>query len=83
MQQLLRNRVAVVVGQEVDPLVVEAEVTHQPLDDAGLLEDGVAVGPLRGKAGEGPQREPDPRRKPRGKPLLPSPPLPGYSRACR
>lgn len=81
MQQLLRNRVAVVVGQEVDPLVVEAEVTHQPLNDAGLLEDGVAVGPLRGKAGEGPQREPDPRRSPVANPS--SPPLPRYSRACR
>lgn len=43
------------MGQEINPLVVEAEVTHQSLDDTGLLEDGVVVGPLRSKAGEEPQ----------------------------
>ena len=46
MEQLLCNRIPIIVGQEVYPLVVEAEVTHQPLNDAGLLKDGVVVGPL-------------------------------------
>lgn len=55
MEQLLRDRVPVIVGQEVNPLPAEAKVTHQPLHDAGLLEDGVAMGPLQSKPGEEPQ----------------------------
>lgn len=47
VQQLLGHRVPVVVGQEVDPLVPEAEVSQQPLHNGGLLEDGVAMGPLQ------------------------------------
>lgn len=50
VEQLLCNRIPVIVGQEVYPLVVEAEVTDQSLDDAGLLKDGVVVGPLPRKA---------------------------------
>lgn len=45
VEQLLCNRIPIIVGQEVYPLVVEAKVTHQPLNDAGLLKDGVVVGP--------------------------------------
>lgn len=60
VQQLLCDRISIIVGQKINPLVVEAKVTHQPLDNAGLLEDGVAVGPLQSKAGEELQWEPDP-----------------------
>lgn len=51
VEKLLGDRVAVVVGHEVDPVAVEAEVAQQPLHDAGLLEDGVAVGSLPSRAG--------------------------------
>lgn len=47
MEQLLGHRVPVIVGQEVDLLVPEPEVLQQPLHDGGLLEDGVAMGPLQ------------------------------------
>lgn len=47
VEQLLGHRVPVVVGQEVDPLVPQPEVSQQPLHDGGLLEDGVAMGPLK------------------------------------
>lgn len=66
VQQLLGDRVPVVVGQQVDPLLPQPQVSQQPLHDGGLLEDGVAMGPLQ-KQGEGPseglsQQEPtDPR----------------------
>jgi len=46
VEQLLCNCIPIIVGQEVYPLVVQAKVTHQPLNDAGLLKDGVVVGPL-------------------------------------
>lgn len=32
--------------QEVDPLISETQVPQQPLDDVGLLKNGIVMGPL-------------------------------------
>lgn len=46
IQQLKSDGVPVVMGNQVDSLVTESQVSHQGLHHTGLLENGVLVGSL-------------------------------------
>lgn len=46
IEQLKSDGVSIVVGNQVDSLVAEPQVSHQGLHHSGLFKNGVLVGSL-------------------------------------